>query len=508
MQLQETLASAQIGFPLLSALIFMPIAWSLLLLFLRDEGTIRKAAIVGAAVELGLSIVLLARFVRGTPDVQFAERYAWMPTLNVSYHVGIDGISVLFVPMTALLTLLVMISSLRTVRTRVKAFHIAAFGLASAAIGIFCALDAVLFFVFWEASLVPIYFLVSLWGVGPERRYAAMKFVLTMLVASGPLLLGIVLLGAQRHAIAGQYDFDWLTLRATPIPPNLQAVVFFLLLVGFAVKGPFFPLHTWMPAMLRECPVGVGVVLTGLKLGSYGVLRFIMPLLPDATARYAWLLGAVGVAGILYGALVSLVQPNMRRLLSFSTLSHVGFVLLGMSTRTPQGLAGAVLSMMNLGLSSTGLFFLTGFLQARVGSSEVSALGGVAKRAPLAAAFFLLLGLAGIGLPGTSGFAGEHLVLLGAFRMSVPLLLLALLGTILGAAYLLRVFERAFLGPATRPRVLSMKDLAPEELAVVACLGLLVLVIGFYPAPVVRIVSASVDALAAPAVTPALSALP
>jgi hypothetical protein len=287
MQLQETLASAQIGFPLLSTLIFLPIAWSLVLLFLRNEGTIRKAAIVGAAVELSLSLVLLVRFVRGTPDVQFAERYAWIPTLNVSYHVGIDGISVLFVPMTALLTLLVMVSSSRTVRTRVKAFHIAAFGLASAAVGIFCALDAVLFFVFWEASLVPIYFLVSLWGVGPERRYAAMKFVLTMLVASGPLLLGIVLLGAHRHAIAGQYDFDWLTLRATPIPPSLQAVVFFLMLVGFAVKGPFFPLHTWMPAMLRECPVGVGVVLTGLKLGSYGVLRFVMLLLPDATARYA-----------------------------------------------------------------------------------------------------------------------------------------------------------------------------------------------------------------------------
>jgi NADH-quinone oxidoreductase subunit M len=448
-------------------------------------------------VELGLSLLTLAWFTRGEEGVQLAERAAWIPALDISYHVGVDGISVLFVPMTALLTLLVMVASWRSARTRVRAFHIAFFGLQATVMGIFCSLDTVLFFVFWEASLVPIYFLVSLWGVGPERRYAAMKFVLTMLVASGPLLLGIVLLGVHAHMSGGPYTFDWLALRASSIPPRLQTVVFFLLLAGFAVKGPFFPLHTWMPAMLRECPVGIGVIVTGLKLGSYGVLRFIVPLLPEATARFSWLLGVIGVLGILYGALVSIVQPNLRRLLSFSCLCHVGYILLGISSRTPQGLSGAVLAMVNLGLSSTGLFFLTGFLQARVGSSEISALGGVAKRAPIAAAFFLLLGLAGIGLPGTSGFPGEHLVLLGAYRMGAPLLLPALLGTVLGAAYTLRVFERAFLGPATRPRVLKMKDLAPEEWGVLACLGALVLLIGVYPAPLVRIVDASVAGLTA-----------
>jgi NADH-quinone oxidoreductase subunit M len=374
--------------------------------------------------------------------------------------------------------------------------------------GIFSSLDLVLFFVFWELSLIPVYFLVSLWGVGPERRYAASKFVLTMLVSSGPLLLGIVLLGVYGHAQTGAYTFDWLALRSMPLPPGLQSVVFFLLLAGFAVKGPFFPLHTWLPSMLREGPVGVGVVMTGVKLGSYGVLRFLVALVPDAMAKFGWLLGAVGVAGVLYGALISLVQPNLRRLLAFSCLSHVGLGLLGTASGTQQGLTGSVLLMLNLGLSSTGLFFLTGFLQARVGSSEVSALGGAAKKAPLAAAFFLLLGLAGMGIPGTSGFAGEHLALLGAYRMSVPLLVLALLGAVLGAAYVLKFFERAFLGPATRPRVLAMKDLGPEEWGVLACLGALVLFVGLYPAPVLRIVEASVAAMVRSPSSAAISALP
>lgn len=497
MPIHEIAAATQVGFPALSILIFLPLLFAVLVLGMDDAEKARKTALVGALLELGLSIAMLAAFVRGTPDVQFSERRPWIPTLGVTYHVGIDGLSVLFLPITSLLTVLVLAAAWRNVKTRVPAFCAAVLGLTAAAMGIFSSLDLVLFFVFWEASLVPIYFLVSLWGVGPERRHAAMKFVLTMLVASGPLLLGIVLLGIhERDHGTGPYTFDWLALRSHHLPSETSTVVFFLMLVGFAAKGPFVPLHAWMSSMLRECPVGIGVVLTGLKFGAYGVLRFVVPLLPEATAQYAWLLGAIGVAGIVYGALVALVQPNLRRLLSFSCLSHVGFILLGISSGTEQGLSGAVLAMMNLGLSSTGLFFLTGFLQQRVGSSEVSALGGVAKKAPRAAVMFLLLGLAGIGLPGTSGFPGEHLVLLSAYRMSIPLLMLALFGTVLGAAYVLRVFEQAFLGPITRPRVASMKDLAPEEWAVLGCLSVLILVIGIHPKPVLDIVSASAAAVA------------
>ncbi|MRG92018.1 complex I subunit 4 family protein [Polyangium spumosum] len=508
MHIREILAADQVGFPVLSTLIFLPLAGALLVLAIGDDRRARRAALAISLIELLLSLFVLARFVTGTPDVQFAERRPWIPTLGASYHLGVDGMSVLFLPVAALLSVLVLVASWREVKARARGHNAALLALSAMVMGIFSSLDLVLFFVFWEASLIPMYFLVSLFGVGPERRYAAMKFVLTMLTASGPLLLGIVLLAvAGRESPADPYTFDWLVLRERPVPPSIGPVVFFTMLIGFAVKGPFVPLHTWMPTMLRECPVGIGVLLTGLKLGCYGVLRFLVPLLPEATARHAWLLGALGVTAIVYGALVALVQPNLRRLLSFSCLSHVGFVLLGISSGSTEGLSGAVLVMLNLGLSATGLFFLTGFLQNRVGSSEVSALGGVAQKAPRAAVMFLLLGLAGIGLPGTSGFPGEHLVLLSAYETSLPSLVLALFGTILGAAYVLRVFERVFLGPVTRPRVAAMKDLRPLEWGVVGCLAILVLVVGLHPRPLLEIVGPSAEALARPS-GPAVVARP
>ncbi|MDI3282398.1 NADH-quinone oxidoreductase subunit M [Polyangium sp. 15x6] len=506
MQIREIFAADQVGFPVLSTLIFLPLAWAILVLAIGDEKRARWTALTGAVIELLLSVFVLARFSPGTPDVQFAERRPWMPTLGASYHLGVDGMSVLFLPVASMLTVLVLVASFHDVKTRARGFCASLLALSAIVVGIYSSLDLVLFFVFWEASLVPIYFLVSLWGVGPERRYAAMKFVLTMLAASGPLLLGIILLAVGgRQSPADPYTFDWLVLRARPVPAAIGPIVFFTMLTGFAVKGPFVPLHTWMPTMLRECPVGIGVLLTGLKLGSYGVLRFLVPLLPEATARYAWLLGAVGVTGVVYGALVALVQPNLRRMLSFACLSHVGIVLVGISSGKAEGLSGAVLAMLNLGLSATGLFFLTGFLQSRVGSSEVSALGGVAQKAPRAAVMFLLLSLAGIGVPGTSGFPGEHLVLLSAYETSLPLLGFALLGTILGAAYVLRVFEQVFLGPVTRPRVASMKDLRPLEWGVVGCLAILVLVVGLYPRPLLAIVGPSAEALARPGTSAALA---
>jgi len=496
-EIRESLSAATVGFPVLSALIFLPVACAILVLAIDDPKLARRTALAAALLELGLSLFVLGRFSPGSADIQLAERRAWMPTLGSSYHLGVDGLSVLFLPLTALLTVLVLFASAGEVKTRVRGYCAAVLGLSACAMGIYSSLDLVLFFVFWESSLVPVYVLVSLWGVGPERRYAAMKYVLTMLTASGPLLLGIILLALYgRESPTAPLTFDWIALQRHSVPASIAPYVFFLMLVGFAVKGPFVPLHTWMPAMLRECPVGIGVVLTGLKLGSYGVLRFVIPLLPAATARYAWLLAAIGVTGIVYGALVALVQPNLRRMLSFSCLSHVGYILLGISSGTTQGISGAVLAMLNLGLSATGLFFLTGFLQERVGSSEVSALGGVAQRMPRAAVLFFVLGLAGIGVPGTSGFPGEHLVLLSAYERSLPTLGLALLGTVLGAAYFLGVFERVFLGPVTLPRVTSMRDLRRGETAVAACLAILVLCVGFFPRPLLGIVTPSAEALA------------
>ena len=495
--IREIHATSQAGFPVLSTLVFLPVVTAVVVLFLRDPRAARRAAVTGALVELLVTGFMLSRFIRGTADMQFVERLSWIPTLGSSYHIGVDGMSVLFVSVTALLTLLILITSPLAAHSGGRGFYAGILGLSSAAMGIFTSLDLILFFIFWEASLVPVFFVVSLWGVGPERRYAAMKFVLTMLASSGPLLLGIVLLAVLgRESNADPLTFDWIVLRQRHVSPSVGSTIFFLILVGLAVKGPFVPLHTWMPTMLRECPVALGVVMTGLKFGSYGVLRLLVPLVPQATARHAWLLGAIGATGIVYGALIALVQPNLRRLLSFSCLSHVGYILLGVSTGSVEGISGATFAMLNLGLSATGLFFLTGFLQERIGSSETSALGGVARHAPRAAVMFVLFGLASIGLPGTSGFVGEHLILLSAYRENVTLLGLALFGTILGAAYVLSVFEKAFLGPVTRPRVTSMRDLNPAEWGILVCLAICILIIGVKPQPILTIIEPSAQVLA------------
>ncbi len=495
--IREIFATEQAGFPVLSTLVFLPVLVAIGVLCIRDPRSARSAAITGAIVELLLTVFVINRFVRGTADMQFVERHAWIPTLGASYHLGIDGLSVLFLAVTALLTLLILMTSSLTSDSGGRGFYAGILGISAAAMGIFTSLDLVLFFIFWEASLVPVFFVVSLWGVGPERRYAAMKFVLTMLSSSGPLLLGIVLLAVLgRESSTDPLTFDWLVLRQRSVPASVGPLVFFLILVGLAVKGPFVPLHTWMPTLLRECPAALGVVMTGLKFGAYGVLRFLVPLVPEATARYSWLLGAIGAIGIVYGALIALVQPNLRRLLSFSCLSHVGYILLGISTGSVEGISGATLAMLNLGLSATGLFFLTGFLQTRIGSSETSALGGVAQHAPRATVMFILFGLASIGLPGTTGFVGEHLILLSTYRTNAVLLAMALFGTILGAAYVFSIFEKAFFGPVTKPRVAAMKDLQPVEWAVLGFLSICILVIGVSPRPVLAIIEPSAQALA------------
>jgi NADH-quinone oxidoreductase subunit M len=495
--IREIFATAQAGFPVLSVLVFLPVIVALGVLFIRDPRSARRAAITGATIELMLAGFLFTRFLPGTADMQFVERLTWIPTLGASYHLGIDGLSVFFIAVTALLTLFILITASTADDAGGRGFYAGILGISAAAMGIFTALDLVLFFIFWEMSLIPVFFVVSLWGVGPERRYAAMKFVLTMLASSGPLLLGIVLLAVLgRESSTDPLTFDWLVLRERAVPPHVGPLVFFLILVGLAVKGPFVPLHTWMPTLLRECPAALGVIMTGLKFGAYGVLRFLVPLVPEATAQYSWLLGTIGAIGIVYGALIALVQPNLRRLLSFSCLSHVGYILLGISTGSVEGISGATMAMLNLGLSATGLFFLTGFLQSRIGSSETSALGGVAQRAPRATVMFIWFGLASIGLPGTSGFIGEHLILLSAYRTNPILLGMALFGTVLGAAYVFSVFEKVLFGPITKPKVASMKDLQPAEWAILGCLSVCILVIGVSPRSVLAIIEPSAHALA------------
>ncbi|HRD48607.1 MAG TPA: NADH-quinone oxidoreductase subunit M [Candidatus Contendobacter sp.] len=479
-------AADQIGFPILSLLIMLPLAWGLLLPFLRTSRAVRIAALTGAGLELILSLLMLASLRPEVAGMQLMERAAWIPSLNAQYLLGIDGLAALFPPLTALLFCGVILASWTSIQTMPRLYFALLLALEGITMGVFCALDLVLFFLFWELTLAPIYFLISLWGIGPERRFAATKYTLFMLAGGIPLLFAILLLGLH-HASAvelplpGGLTFDYLALIEQPLPAPMQAAVFLLLFFGFAVKAPLFPFHTWLPTVLREGPVGLSALLVGLKLGAFGILRFALPLAPMAAREYFWLMAALGGFGAIYGALVALRQSNLRKMLAFSSVSHVGLVIVGIAAMNIQGVQGAIFQLVNFGVVAGGLVLLTGFLHHRLGSTDLASLGGLARPLPLLTAFFLLLGMASIGLPGTSGFVAELLILIGIFQASPGVAFIALFGVILSAAYFLGFFQRAFLGPITQPAVAAALDLRPRELLIAGVLGVLVLMGGLFP---------------------------
>ncbi|MGX2040847.1 complex I subunit 4 family protein [Methylocaldum sp. MU1018] len=473
-------------FPILTILIILPLAAAGCLLFLRDPASARRFVLAASIAELLLSLVLLGLFDFGSAKMQLIERAAWIPSLNISYVVGIDGLSILFPPLTALLTLAVILASWTQVQTQVRLYLALTLLLESATLGVFCALDLALFFLFWELTLIPIFFLVSLWGIGPQRRYAASKYTLFMLAGGVPLLFGIILLALNHAEATGSsslhgLSFDYLTLLHQPVSEELRTAVFVLLFLGFAVKAPLFPFHTWLPTVAMEGPAGVSALITGLKLGLYGLMRFTIPLVPDAAREHMWVLTTLGTVGVLYGALIALKQTNLRRLLAYSSISHAGFVVIGLTTLNQQGVQGALFQLINFATVSGGIFLLAGFLHHRLGSTELSSLGGLARSMPLLTTFVFLLGIAAIGVPGTNGFAAEHLIIIGAFKAHVGTGLAMLLGVILGAAYFLVFFQRAFLGPLRLSTVRAAADLRPRELALAGALVALVLFSGLVP---------------------------
>jgi NADH-quinone oxidoreductase subunit M len=500
--MNEILASQTIGFPILSALIALPILGVIALQFQRSEAGQRQIVLITAALELALSLVMLFQFQAGTADVQFAEYGTWMPILGAAYHLGVDGISVLFLPLTALVILLALVFS-QSSGAGFGRFYLSNLLIFEAlTMGIFASLDLLMFFVFWELILIPSYFLIRLWGVGPQRHYAAIKYVVYMLVGSAPLLIAIAMLGsnyavavAAGTAPAGQ-AFNYIELMKVAVAPETQATIFLMMMLAFAVKGPVPPFHTWMPTVLMEGPIGMAILLVGLKLGTYGMLRFVLPLVPDAAVAWAPVMTWLGVFAILYGGLIALAQTNLRRLLAFASVSHVGLVLLGLFALEAQGLQGSLFMMINIGLTSTVLMFLTGIIYRRTGSSELGAMGGVARHVPKLAFFFFAIGLATIGTPGTSGFVAEFSVMWGAFEADWRLAAVAVLGVILSAGYFLWYYERAFFGPVTSPRVSTMKDLTARETGAMTVALALVLAMGIWPMPLVGITSASTQALA------------
>jgi NADH-quinone oxidoreductase subunit M len=474
------------GLPLLSLMIVILPLGAALIWLVPDPRQARRIALLTALLDLAITLVVVAGFDHETGGLQYIERRPWIPTLQVDYYLGIDGLSVLFLPLTVLLFSGVILASWTSVRTLPRLYYTLLLILESATLGIFCALDTILFFLFWELTLVPTFFLISLWGVGPHRRYAAVKYTLMMLAGGVPLLFGFLLLafnhaGLTGGAVPAELAFEYPVLLKTPLPAETETAVFFLLLLGFAVKAPVFPLHTWLPTVAMEGPAAIAAIMTGLKLGVYGLIRFTVPLAPAAAQEYHWLIAGLGVIGLLYGALMALSQTNLRRMLAFSSLSHVGLVLVGIAAFNQQGIQGALYQLLNFTVVASGIFLLSGFLHHRVGSTDIISLGGVARSMPLLAAFYLLFGLAGMGVPGTSGFPAEFLLIVSALETHTGAGLAALAGLVLGAAYFLGIYRRAFLGPAHNSAVIDAVDLRPRELAVVVPLSILILAGGLFP---------------------------
>ncbi|CAK0764432.1 NADH dehydrogenase subunit M [Gammaproteobacteria bacterium] len=462
--------------PYLSLLIALPLVGAVLLGVVPVRGRIREVALLVTLVELALALATLMAVDPNSHAFQLQEELPWIPDLNIHYRVGVDGLSALFLPFTALLFAGVIVAS-PVIQILPRLHFSMLLFLEGATIGVFTALDTMLFFLFWELTLAPVYFLVSLWGIGPRRREAATKYTLLMLVGGVPLLFGF-LMAALAHV---EPLFDLPSLLAHPLPPSLQTMVFLLLLVGFGVKTPVLPFHTWLPSVAMQGPTGVVAVMTGLKLGAYGLLRFAIPMAPEAARSFHWLLAGLGVTGIVYGVLVALAQTNLRRLLAYSSISHVGLVVLGLASFSLQGVQGAVFQLLNFTLVAGGLFCLAGFLQHRFGSTDLIHLGGLARPMPKAAIFFLLLGLGGLGMPLTSGFPAELLLLQGALSSHMGAGLAALGGGIISAAYFLGFYRQAFLGPLRHPYLSRGPDLLPREFLVLGVLGILLLVGGFFP---------------------------
>jgi NADH-quinone oxidoreductase subunit M len=486
---------------LLSAVTFLPLAGAVALAFVPSRAArgIRLAALGVALATLGLSLLLYFGFDADVADYQFEEEARWMPALGIGYHLGIDGISILLVLLTTFLTPIALVSAWHSIEDRAKEFAITMLVLETGMVGVFVSLDVFLFYVFWEAMLVPMYLIIGVWG-GSNRVYAAIKFVLYTLVGSLLMLVAILALYFHHGAATGTYTFDLPVLARWVMPAGLgQNAMFLAFALAFAIKVPLFPFHTWLPDAHVEAPTAGSVILAGvlLKMGTYGFLRFCLPLFPDASLTFGPLVFALAVIGIIYGACVSTVQPDLKKLVAYSSVSHLGFVMLGIFTLTPQGLVGGVIQMVNHGLSTGALFLMVGMIYERRHTRLIADFGGLWQVIPAFSAVFLVVSLSSLGLPGLNGFVGEFLILLGAFQVSRPLAALATTGIIFAAVYMLWMYQRVIFGEITHEENRRLRDLHPREWAVLVPVVILIVWIGVYPLPFTSKTEASVAALIA-----------
>ena len=478
----------------LSLAIWIPIVFGIILLAVgRDDqpGTARWIALVGALVSFLVTIPVITGFDNSTAAMQFVEKISWIPRFNVNYHLGVDGISMWFVPLTAFITVLVVGAGWEVITDRAHQYMGAFLIMSGLTVGVFSAVDGLLFYVFFEATLIPMFIIIGIWG-GPRRVYAAIKFFLYTLAGSLLMLVALIYLYYKSGG-----SFDILTWHKLPLPMDVQTLIFFAFLAAFAVKVPMWPVHTWLPDAHVEAPTGGSMVLAAimLKLGAYGFLRFSLPIAPDASHEWSWLLITLSLIAVIYIGLVAMVQNDMKKLVAYSSIAHMGFVTLGFFFFSELGISGGLVQMVSHGFVSGAMFFSIGVLYDRVHSREIASYGGVVNTMPKFAAFAVFFGMANAGLPGTAGFIGEWMVILGAVKYNFWIGLLAATALIFGAAYTLWMVKRVYFGDVANDHVRELTDINAREFAILAILALCTLGMGLYPKPFTDVMHVSVTEL-------------
>ena len=480
----------------LTAILFFPILGAVLLAGIpgSNRTAIRQATLLVSAIHFLIAAPLWWLYQPGGAEYQFVDRVPWIESLGIEYHLGVDGVSILLTLLTVLLTPLAVLGSWRYIEHHVKEFHILLLVLTTGMLGVFFALDLFVFYVFWELMLVPMYFIIGVWG-GERRIYAAVKFFLYTFIGGLLMLVGILALYFHHQQATGMYTTSLADLLSVDVPGSLQLALFLAFAIAFAIKVPMFPFHTWLPDAHVQAPAAGSVILAGvlLKMGTYGFYRFAMPLFPDAAqAAMPWIAG-LAVVGIIYGAMVALVQPNVKKLVAYSSVSHLGFVMLGLYALNATGVQGSVIQMINHGVSTGALFFICGMLYERRHTYEIAEFGGLAGVMPWFAVLFMIVTLSSIGLPGLNGFVGEFLILVGMFPSHPWMTGIATAGVILAAYYMLRMFQRVMFGDVEREENRGLPDLSGRELAVLLPLVALIVWIGVYPAPFLSRTEPSVE---------------
>ena len=479
---------------LLSLAIWLPIiAGGLLLAIGRDDHahSVRWMALIAAVLSFAVTLPLVSGFDNASAALQFQEKFGWIERFNVNYHLGVDGIALWFVPLTAFITVIVVISAWEVITERANQYMGAFLILSGLMIGVFCAMDGLLFYVFFEATLIPMYIIIGVWG-GPNRVYAAFKFFLYTLAGSLLMLVALIYLYYKSGG-----SFDIATWHKLPLPASAQTLLFFAFLAAFSVKVPMWPVHTWLPDAHVEAPTGGSVVLAAimLKLGAYGFLRFSMPIAPDASRQWAWFIVALSLIAVVYIGLVALMQRDMKKLVAYSSVAHMGFVTLGFFMFNELGASGGIVQMISHGFVSGAMFLCIGVLYDRVHSREIDSYGGVVNTMPKFTAFAVFFAMANCGLPGTAGFVGEWMVILGTVKVNFWLAIIAATALVSGAAYTLWMVKRVYFGAVANDHVRELTDINPREFTMLAVLAIAVLWMGVYPKPFTDVMHVSVTEL-------------